>query len=357
MKTIHWLSANEYDEWDAFVKRHPKGLVYHLSAWKQLLEIAFGHIHGQFLVLRNGDGQIQAGLPLYAVKSWVLGNRLVSIPFATMCDPLISSKEEFDLLWPAIEDVSVKNKTRRIEIRIRRTNTECLPAPLAASTHYKHHYLTLEKSTDELFRSFNKSNISRAIKKAKQEGVIIEERNDEQSLRVLHSFLVSTRRKHSLPPMPFAFFRAMYQVLSPDHVTLYLAIHEGRPVGGILVSKFKDLWTSEYSGDVSDSVRGVSQLIYWETIQHAKNSGAANFSFGRTSLDNTGLLTHKRRWATIEEDLTDYISSPNVITEQSHEAPKPGNHSKYDSTVKLLIKYSPGLVQKFIGDFVYRHLG
>ena len=224
MNTIHWLSNDEHGEWDAFVTRHPRGLVYHLSAWKQLLETAFGHIRGRFLVLRNGDGQIQAGLPVYTVDSWLLGNRLVSVPFATMCDPLISTKEEFNLLWPAIEDASVKHRSQRIEIRIRHTNSDCLPASLTASTRYKHHYLPLDKPTDELFRSFNKSNICRAVKKAKQEGVIVEERQDGQSLRVFHSFLVATRRKHSLPPMPFAFFHAMYRSLSPDHVALYLAM-------------------------------------------------------------------------------------------------------------------------------------
>ena len=357
MNTIHWLSNDEHGEWDAFVTRHPRGLVYHLSAWKQLLETAFGHIRGRFLVLRNGDGQIQAGLPVYTVDSWLLGNRLVSVPFATMCDPLISTKEEFNLLWPAIEDASVKHRSQRIEIRIRHTNSDCLPASLTASTRYKHHYLPLDKPTDELFRSFNKSNICRAVKKAKQEGVIVEERQDGQSLRVFHSFLVATRRKHSLPPMPFAFFHAMYRSLSPDHVALYLAIHEDQPVGGILVSKFKNLWTSEYSGDVNDSIRGVSQLIYWETIQRAKNSGAANFSFGRTSLDNTGLLIHKRRWATIEDDLTDFISSPNDMSAQSHEVSKFGSLSKYDTALRMLVRYSPTVVQKFIGDFCYRHLG
>jgi hypothetical protein len=352
MNNIHWLSTDEYDEWDAFVTKHPRGLVYHLSAWQQTLEIAFRHIRGQILVLRDGAGQIQAGLPVYTVKSWLLGNRTVSVPFATMCDPLISTKEEFNLLWPAIEDVSFKHRSRRIEIRVRHTNSDCLPAPLNGSARYKHHYLPLDKSTEELFQSFHKSNICRAVNKAKREGIVVEERQDEYSLRVFHSFLVATRRKHSLPPIPFAFYQAMYRSLSPDRIVLYLAIQAGQPVGGILVSKFKNLWTSEYSGEANNSTRGVSPLIYWETIQCAKNSGATNFSFGRTSLDNTGLLIHKRRWATIEEDLIDYVSPPSVVSTQDNK------FFKYaGSTVRLLMRYTPNVVQKFIGDLIYHHLG
>src|ERR1700691_3462068 len=98
MSTIHWISPDEYGEWDAFVTRHPLGLVYHLSSWQKVLDSAFEHIRGQFLVLRDERGEIQAGLPIYTVKSWLLKDRTVSVPFATMCDPLISSKQDFDLL-------------------------------------------------------------------------------------------------------------------------------------------------------------------------------------------------------------------------------------------------------------------
>src|SRR5438552_243855 len=103
--TVHWLSPEEERQWDAFVTGHPLGCVYHLSAWKGVLEEAFPHIRGRFLALRDGlTGQIRAGLPLYTVTSWLLGNRIVSVPFASACDPLISTPEEFALLLPAIQE-------------------------------------------------------------------------------------------------------------------------------------------------------------------------------------------------------------------------------------------------------------
>jgi CelD/BcsL family acetyltransferase involved in cellulose biosynthesis len=349
VKSIQWLSSDEYGEWDDFVTEHPRGLVYHLSDWQRWLEIAFEHIRGRFLVLRDRNGKIQAGLPVYTVKSWLLGNRLVSVPFATICDPLISTKEEFSLLWPAIEAAPVKHRNRKIVIRIRHTNIDTLPAPLKASVKYKHHYLPLNKSLDELFHSFNKSNVCRAVNKAKREGVVVVEKQDEQSLRIFHSFLASMRRNRSLPPIPLTFFQEMYRSLSPDRIALYLAIQAGHPVGGILVSKFKNMWTSEYSADARNSTRGISPLIYWETIQRAKNSGATIFSFGRTSLDNIGLLIHKRRWATIEEELIEYVSPANVMSVQHNEF--------FKSAMRLFIRYAPNMVQKFIGDFSYRHLG
>ena len=356
VKAAYWLSSDEQGEWDSFVTRHSLGLVYHLSSWQRVLENSFRHIRGRILVLRDPGGEIQAGLPVYDVKSWLLSNRLVSVPFATMCDPLVSTKEEFDLLWPAIEDESAKHRSKRVEIRVRRISTDCLPTLLTASARYKHHYLPLGENADKLYRSFHQSCVRRRVEKGRRAGVIVEERQDEQSLRVFHAFLVATRRRHLLPPMPFAFFQAMYRCLSPDRASLYLAVHAGEPVGGLLALKFKDLWTSEYSGSADNAPPGTDQVLYWEVIQRAKSSGAGCFSFGRTSFDNTGLLDYKRRWATVEEDLTDFIRRPGSTSAQGDASPKAVSLARYVN-VKRLLRYAPAAVQKSFGDFCYRHLG
>src|ERR1043165_8425904 len=89
-----------------------------LSAWKFVLEDTLPHIRGKFLVLSDAaTGEIQAGLPVYAVKSWLLGNRTVSVPFASFCDPLISRPEDLSILLEEIHDFARRSRSRRIEIR------------------------------------------------------------------------------------------------------------------------------------------------------------------------------------------------------------------------------------------------
>ena len=356
MSTIHWLTPGEQGEWDAFVARHPLGLVYHLSAWQRVLETAFGHIRGRFLVLRDEHGQIKAGLPVYTVTSWLLKNRIVSVPFATVCDPLVSTKEDFNLLWPAIQDASRQHRCQRIEIRTRGIDPGCLPAPLTASARYRHHYLRLEENTDVLFRSFHQSCVRRRVEKARKGGILVEERQDEQSLRAFHALLIVTRRKRLLPPMPFAFFQAMYRCLSPDHISLYLAISGGEPVAGLMALKFREMWTMEYNGDADNVAPGANQFLCWETIQRAKNSGATRFSFGRTALDNESLLDYKRRWATVEEDLADFTDVPGSIRAQGDESSTAVSDMLY-STAQRVLRHAPPAVQKSFGDFCYRHLG
>jgi hypothetical protein len=354
--TIHWLTPDQHAEWDAFVLRHPLGLVYHTSSWHKLLENTFKHIRGRFLVLRDGEGQIQAGLPVYTVSSWLLKNRNVSVPFATMCDPLISTKEEFNMLWPAIEEECGGHRSQRIEIRTRRFSAENLPDALTANGKYKHHFLPLEGNTDALFKSFHQSCVRRRVEKARKTAITIEEREDEQSLRVFHSMLAVTRQRHSLPPMPFAFFQQMYSCLRPNNVSLYFAVHEGKPVGGLMALKFKDMWTMEYNGDADNPPPGANQLLCWETIQRAKSSGARFYSFGRTSLDNANLIEYKGRWATIEEDLTDYVHLRDAKAGQAAESTSAASHALRAAAMRMM-QYAPAVVQKSVGDFCYRHLG
>ena len=353
--TVCWLAAEELGAWDKFVARHPFGLIYHLSAWRSVLENAFDHIRGDFVVVKNGDGEIRSGLPVYNVTSWLLKNRKVSVPFATFCDPLVSSGDDFTLLWNAVEESAREHGCRRVEIRTRRMDTSLIPTSLTAGARYKHHYLPLNGSLDELFRRLHASCIRRRLQQAKRAGLTVERRQDIQSVRCLHTFLVETRRRLGLPPIPLEFFESAHHCLGPDRLSVYLAVHRGTPVGGALVVKFKDMWTAEYSGHADEAPAGTDQCVYWHAIECAKNSGAASFSFGRTSLDNQGLLDYKRRWATIEEDLTDFIAYLDGSPARSTKSLKAVHPAFYLSA--RLLRHTPTRVQKYFGDFCYRHLG
>lgn len=355
MSNVSWLSADRHAEWDAFVERHPMGLIYHTSAWQKVLESAFQHIRGKFLVLRDASGEIVAGLPIYTVKSWLLKNRLVSVPFATMCDPLIETREEFEQIWGALDELMGEESSRRIEVRTWRTKADAMPARLSPGAKFKHHNLALTGMTEKaLFRSFHDSCVRRRVEKGKKLGVVIESRNDDESLCAVTDILAATRRRHDLPPMPLTFFQAMHRHLSPKMAELRLALHGGKPVGGLLLLKFKDMWISEYSGEYDDSPAGTSQLLYWDGIRLAKESGAGHFSFGRTQIDHTSLIDYKKRWATIEEDLTDYVASPAGTPMPGAE---PKTHSRTSRYGKQLLRYAPPLIHRSIGDFCYRHLG
>lgn len=351
--------ADAAPEWDAFVYRHPLGLVYHLSSWRRMIEQAFPHIRGRYLVLRDpGDGEIRAGLPVYAVKSWLLGNRMVSVPFASFCDPLVSSAEELRGFLPAIDHLLREQNGRSFSIRSLATRHDIETHFGCPESVYKHHYLPLDRSPEKMFASFAKSSICQKIQKAVRAGVTVVEVYGPKGMQTCHAILARTRRKVSRPPFPLSFFLAMERMLSSRNLRVFLALQRGEAVGCHLVLTFKDLWISEYSGNTEGAIHGVNQLLYWETIKAAQTAGATKFSFGRTSASNTGLLAYKRRWATIEEEAGDFRVAPAQPT-----LPQVAREAKNRETgiahraLQFVVRRSPAPVCDMIGRFCYRHLG
>jgi len=353
--SVQWLSPDRQAEWDAFVDSHPLGLVYHLSAWKRMLEEAFPHISGRFLTLRdNSTGKIAAGLPVYRVKSWLLGNRVVSIPFASFCNPLVSNDSQLEMLLPEVVDEYHRNGNDRLEIRMMPSTGQASHPPLSRMARYKHNFLPLITDPEELFAGLAKTSICQKVNKARKAGVVIEGVDDEKGLRICHSILVQLRHRISLPAIPFAFFAAMRRHLWPEHMKVFLAMQAGKPVACHLVLTYKNLWTSEYSASTHNALHGVNQLIYWDSIQRAVAAGARSFSFGRTSTTNVGLLSYKRRWNTVEEDVTEHVLTRHGAAEDVAAEILGPRAKKY---LSALLRKSPVTLNRMIGWYCYQHMG
>jgi hypothetical protein len=353
-----WLSRDHEHEWDSFVSQHPLGSVYHTSSWKDVIEQAFSHIRGRFLVLREiRTGGIQCGLPVYRVSSWLLGSRLVSIPFATVCDPLVTTLAQWEALAPELENERIRTKSKKLEIRAVLSAGE-LPASFTRKSLFRHHTLLLDKDFDTLYQHFDKRSVRQKSKKARKAGVIIEERSDKAGMLVSHSLLAMTRRRLSLPPMPRRYFEAMQSKLSVGNLKIFLAYQNGMPLGCHVVLIFRDQWISEYSANADGAVSGLNQLLYLETLRQACMEGATKFSFGRTSNKSDGLLSYKRRWGTTEEELTDYT----LRLDHGNEIQPGDDETQFEdswlySLCKRIVAKAPLPLCKMIGDFCYRHLG
>ena len=356
--SVQWLRPNEDAEWDAFVAEHRYGLVYHLSAWKKVLHSAFPHIRGGFLVLRDcKTGGIQAGMPVYTVKSWLLGRRVSSLPFSSFSDPLITSAEQFRLLLPELEALRQRTNSRVVEVRSTRTVLELAETALEPPSSYKHHYLPLDRDLDEILRGFSKSSVRQKIQQAERAGVIVEEQDSEDGLKLCHNILAATRSRRALPVLPYVFFRAMGECLRPQHLKVFLAYQGGQPVAFHLILRFKDLWISEYSGNTDEAQNGVNQLLYWDSIKRAHADGAKTFSLGRTSLSNEGLLSYKRRWAPVEEDLTEFNLYPEASSGAKEGKKRSRENSMAYRLTRALLSRAPAPLSRMIGSYCYRHLG
>lgn len=349
-----WVgSEDQLARWDRFARCHPLGTIYHLSSWGVVLRRSFPHIEGAILAIIDGDSdEIVGGLPVYAVKSWLLGNRIVCVPFATFCDPLISSGEDFDSLFEVIERFAAGIGAKYIQIRTYQTAALIGSADLTRSSPYKHHYLSLKPNPNEVRKGFSKT-LAYDIKQAEKRNFTIVCGENESHLEVFHRILTATRKRLALPPIPFCFFKNLWDAYFPSHMDVLLAYSGAIPAAGMLNLKFNDMYSVEFAGDVAEfRTKNTNKLLYWEAIKRASRNHFQILGMTRTSADNAGLIAFKRAWGTTEIDLS-YFTHP----KSSDAATSRGATSILYKAARKVISVCPSASYKALGNFCYRHLG
>ena len=344
--------------WDDFVETHPLGQVYHLSAWKKVLEASFRHIRGHHVVMGDGeDGEIviRAGLPVYEVKSWLTGNRLVAAPFATLFDPLVSGPEDLGPLLDTITETARDKRADYVEIRTLDAPAWFAGKAFGESRCYLHHYIRLDAPLDNIWKSFHRSCVRQRVTRAESSGLLVREATTRSDLLAFFRLLTKTRRKRSLPPHPLRFLESMWNVLRPaGRLKLIMAEKNGTPVAGLMLLTFKDRVTAEHLG--SDAAfKSISPVhgLFWHGIRWAHGQGFRIFDFGRTAPTNTSLLDFKSRWGTSCRELSTFLWPAEVAGKRA----SPEASWKYRLAQTLSSRGMPVFVGRIVGNFCYRHLG
>lgn len=339
--------------WDSFVERHPLGWLTHLSVWKRIIEESFDHMKGHYLAITAPDGEIMAGMPVFAVSSWLTGRRLVSIPCATLSDPLVTDRSEFEQLSAELFALSEKTGAKYVKIHSHRAADFIGSGLLQAHHSYKHHSLLLDRDPEQLKATFHHSCVRRRIGKALNSGVSLREGEGESDLQILYRLYTAMRKRVGLPPQPFRFFLKAWTILQPARLaSLHIAEHGGRPVAALLLLKFKERVAVEVVVADSDyNDLSPSHLLYWEAIRSAWRDGYKVFDFGRTSPLNQSLMTFKGRWGTAVDELPVFYSLRRQSGSESNE-----NGLKY-KLFKSFCGIAPDPVFSLLGRFCYRHLG
>jgi hypothetical protein len=289
---------------------------------------------------------------VYSVKSWLLGNRIVCVPFATFCDPLISSREDFHLLFDVIERFAAGIGARYIQIRTYQNAALVGGDDLIRSSAYKHHCLSLKPDPNDVRKGFSPM-LARHIKKAETQNFTILCGENGSHLEVFYGILTATRKRLALPPIPFCFFKNLWDAFFPSHMDILLAYSDGMPAAGMLNLKFNGTYSVEFAGDVTEfRAKHANKVLYWEAIKRASRSHFKRFGMSRTSAENSGLIAFKRAWGAAEIDLL-YFTHP----KSSDAATSRGSTSMLYKAARKVISVCPPGPYKALGNFCYRHLG
>ena len=355
VETVKIIDPIKDPRWDHFVNEHPFGWICQLSGWKKLLEANFHHIKGYyFALLDENSSTIKAALPVFHIKSWLTGTRLVSTPFATLFDPLISSKDQLSVLLNSVLNLLRELGCSYFELRSILSTALVDHQILTKKTFYRHHFLRLHDNPEVIKENFHRSCVRQKISKAIKSNVTYKIADNESDLKEFYKLYLLSRKRLGLPSMPYSFFKDMWDIFFPaKQMLLMLAMVNRKCAAGLILLRFKKRTSAEFS--VNDQLYlkyCPNHLLFWEAIKMAHSDGYDIFDFGRTSIQNEGLLNFKRRWGTIQTDLPVFIYPTDIALKYDGME----NSLKYKLMNKIC-KKAPAYSQKLIGNICYRHIG
>ena len=348
VSAINRIDPLKDPRWPEFLQTHPHASIFHTPGWLEALRRTYGYEPIAFTTSSSTQG-LADGLLFCCINSRFTGRRLVSLPFSDHCEPLTNTLENLTEFLRFLEQNLKKEKWRYVELRPLNSLGNTVAGFQQNQTSYIH-ILNLIPSQDEIFRSFHKDSIQRKIRRAEREGLMYEEGRSEPFLDQFYQLLLHTRRRHQLPPQPRAWFRNLIDCLG-DQLKIRVASKDGQPMASILTLQFKDVMVYKYGcSDARYHNLGPMHLLFWKTIQEAKNNGLKGFDLGRSDADNLGLVEFKDRWGATRSTL-DYLRYPAAIVKSDL---REGWKAR---VAKQLFLHMPDGFLEAAGKLLYRHVG
>ena len=335
--------------WATLVAEHPRSSVFHTVAWLEALHRTYGYEPVAYTTSPPGGG-LENGLVCCRVESWLTGRRLVSLPFSDHCEPLLNHPAEADALLSALERNLRGEGLRYIELRPLNAIADERGCWRAAES-FCFHGLDLRPDLATLLANCHKNSARQKIQRAEREGLIYETGRSEALLNAFWDLLLTTRRRHAVPPQPRAWFRNLIDCFG-DALQIRVAYKERRPAAAILTLRHKDTLVYKYGcSDARFNNLGGTQLLFWRAIQEARSEGLRMFDLGRSDPDNAGLIAFKDRWGATRSTITYTRFSASPDAGAFH--PGAGWGGRIARTVAPRL---PGSLLRLAGRMLYRHI-
>lgn len=351
-RSFYEIEPLKDSRWDELLERHPSSSVFHSKAWLESLRRTYGYESVAFTTSAPGEA-LHDALVFSKVESWLTGRRLVSLPFSDYCEPLLREPEDFELFVKRLENECQSERWRYIEIRP--MELRGMRTPLShATAEYTLHRLDLRPDIRAIFRGFHKDSIQRKINRARREGLTYAAGTTESLLDAFYRLLITTRRRHGVPPQPKSWFRNLIACFG-ESLQICVAFKGTRPVAAMLTLRYKDTLVYKYGGsEPRFNNLGSMHCLYWESIQRAKDLGLRVFDLGRSDAHQIGLIRFKSRWGASQSNLTYFRFTPS--SEPMHMFEPAGTTWK-TRAAKAVFARSPVGVLPALGSLLYKHIG
>jgi len=343
---IHVVDPLADSRWDELVAQHPKASAFHKRGWLKALKLTYGY--EPFVLTSAVPGEaMKDGMVFCRISSWVTGTRAVSLPFADHCEPLVSSAGEVTGFKEWLQSERDRQRWKYVEFRPLSPCEHVSSGP-QPSSFYCFHELDIQPSLEDVFHRMHHGCIQRKIRRAERELLSYEVGRSSELLDAFYRLLLITRRRLGTLPQPRSWFRNLVECMGDD-LQIRVARKDGRPIASVLTLRHQRSVVYKYgcSNERFHNLGGMP-FLFWRLFEESKAWGAERIDFGRSDLQNDGLITFKDRLGTRKHALTYY---------QYPGCKKRAAKMRDSETVRQLVSILPDSICGSAGRILYRHLG
>jgi FemAB-related protein (PEP-CTERM system-associated) len=286
------LTVRPYEDrfqhaWDEYVRGHPLGSIFHLTAWKRVITKEF-RFEPRYLFVEEGS-RIRGVLPLFLVRNFFFGSSLISTPLAVYGGPCADDEEMNSRLRSAARDVALSERVQYLELRERSPICE---DGFQTKVLYVSFDLELPGNTEQLVAGFPRDTrymIRKGVKNGLKAVV------DNQPLDTFYE--IYARSFHHLGTPVFS--KRLFQIILDEFGTqceLTTVWREKEALAAVLSFRFRD-WILPYFGGSLLAGRPVAanNFMYYEVMRRAIEQGVRHYDFGRSKL-GSGSYAFKTQW-------------------------------------------------------------
>jgi len=290
--TVKRFSSGDGPRWDAFVSATAGGSFYHLSGWRSIIENRLHH--PTYYLYCEGDGKIEAVLPLVHVKSLLFGNALISVPFLVYGGAVATNPEALNQVVNTAKELARELAVDHLELRNQK--------PLDGKWHTKDTYATFRKRIDSN-PEVNLMAIPRKqramIRKGIKEDLKVEIDQDTQRLSAA---MLICKRNLGTPFFGASWLQAIKDEFN-DLVEITTVTHKKTTVCSVMSFRYGNEILPYYGGggDLARKLKG-NDFMYWAVMEKACQEGVEIFDFGR-SMVGSGAYHFKKHWGFEPEPL------------------------------------------------------
>lgn len=267
------MSPSDAEAWDAYVKGHAGGTIFHSRKWQDILANTFRRPCYHIALVR--EGSFRGLVSLYRVRTLSGKKNLYSLPFTAYGGLLADDPETANAIMAGIREIAKDEGVGTVYLR----NT--LPPPgveLPGTDQHVYFSKPLPSTAEGCLEMIPRKSRATVRKAISNHGLTHTVNRDWETLWELHAVNL---KQLGTPVFPREYFRNIMAAM--EDADILFVNYQGKPVCGVMTFYFKDVCNPYFSGCLSEfNFTGCNNYMYYALMCHGLARGSREFDFGKS---------------------------------------------------------------------------